>query len=223
MRIGVSRSKTKVILDKPIIVGFSILELSKVLMYDFHYNIMKRKYGNELKLFTDTDSLCSEIESDDISKDMKLNSDLYDFSEYPKTHPLYSEKNKKVIGKFKDETNSKPISEFCGLRSKMYSFKVHDEEKKKDIETKKIKGVKKNVVKKEVTFNHYSRSLMGEKKEDIQQTSKFNCIRSFKHQLYSVSVSKIGLNSSDDKRYLNTYAHGHYKIKNLTNIKNELK
>ena len=217
--VGVSRSKNRVVLDKPIIVGFSILELSKVLMYDFHYNVMKKKYGNKIKLlFTDTDSLCYEIETEDFYKDVKEISHHFDFSEYPKTHELYSEEFKKALGKFKDETHSILIREFVGLRSKMYSFKYFDDKKGKLVESKKLKGIKKSVVKKEITFNDYYRSLMGETKENIQQMAKFNCIRSIKHQLYSITVDKVGICAHDDKRFLldniNTLAFGHYKIKN---------
>lgn len=205
-----SRAKTTVELDKPISVGFAILELSKVLMYDFHYNTMKHKYGENLKLlFTDTDSLCYEVKTDDIYKDMETIKDFFDFSQYPRNHPLFDPTNKKV-GKFKDESHSIPIKEFVGNRAKMYAFKVNDSE------SKKCKGVKKSTVKRELHFEDYYRSLMGEVKEDIQQIATFNCIRSVNHQIYSLQVSKIGLNSSDDKRYLldhiNTLSHGHYKI-----------
>ncbi|HRP37908.1 MAG TPA: hypothetical protein PLS50_08945, partial [Candidatus Dojkabacteria bacterium] len=208
---GISRAKTIVELDKPISVGFAILELSKVLMYDFHYNTMKPKYGENLKLlFTDTDSLCYEIKTDDIYKDMATMKHLFDFSEYPHDHPLFDPTNKKVIGMFKDETNSLPIREFCGLRSKMYAFRANNKE------SKKCKGVKKSTVKREIHFDDYYRSLMGEVKDDIQQIATFNCIRSVNHQVYSLQVSKIGINSTDDKRYLvnyiDTLAHGHYKI-----------
>lgn len=119
---GITRAHRTVILDKPIAVGFCISELS-----DFHYNTMKTKYDDKIKLlFTDTDSLCYEIQTDDIYQDMKMNHNMYDFSEYPKAHDLHSIDNKKIIGKFKDETNSIPIREFVGLRSKMYSFQVFD-------------------------------------------------------------------------------------------------
>jgi hypothetical protein len=67
---------------------------------------------------TDTDSLIYKINTEDLYKDMSDNKDLYDFSEYPKNHSLYDETNKKVIGKFKCETNGKIISEFVGIRSK---------------------------------------------------------------------------------------------------------
>ena len=132
---GITRSHTTVKLDKPIAIGFSILELSKVLMYDFHYNVMK--YDDKIKLlFTDTDSSCYELKTDDIYEDMKSNAPLYDFSEYPKSHNLHSMENKKVIGKFKDETNSIP-----SLRSKMYAFQVFDPKKNKVVDSKKLKGI----------------------------------------------------------------------------------
>ena len=127
-------------------------------------------------------------------------------------NPLYDVSNKKVIGKFKDETSSKIISEFVGLRAKMYSFVTDDK-----YESKKAKGVKRSVVKNELKFNDYKRSLFGETKSDIQQLVQFNTIRSFKHEEDSISQTKIGLCSFDDKRYLidnvSTYAYGNYKIK----------
>ena len=150
---------------------------------------------------------------------MKSNAQHYDFSEYPKTHELHSIENKKVIGKFKDETSSVPIREFVGLRSKMYAFQVFDNKKGKVVDNKKLKGIKKTGVKNEITFDHYKASLMGEKKIDIQQRSQLNCIRSFNHDVYSIKVNKIGICAFDDKRYLldhvNTLSHGHYKIKKI--------
>ena len=189
-------------------------------MYDFYYHVMKPKYGANIKLlFTDTDSLCYEVKTNDIYEDMKSNADLYDFSEYPKSNELYDPVNKKIIGKFKDETSSVPIREFVGLRSKMYAFQFFDSKKGKVVDSKKLKGVKKTVVKNEVTFDHYKASLMGEKKLDIQQRSQFNCIRSFNHDVYSVKVNKIGICAFDDKRYLldhvNTLSHGYYKIQKI--------
>jgi hypothetical protein len=93
-------------LNKPIYVGFSVLDLSKLLMYQFHYEYIVEKFGNRAKLlFTDTDSLCYAFQTDDIYRDIAPDSDRFDFSDYPKNHFLYSEINKKVIGKMKDETN----------------------------------------------------------------------------------------------------------------------
>jgi hypothetical protein len=187
--------------------------MSKLLMYDFHYNTIKKQYGDRSKLlFTDTDSLTYEIKTDDIYADMSKDKQLYDFSDYPKDHPLYSVENKKVIGKMKDESSSLIIEEFVGLRSKMYSFTTHT------YESKKCKGVKRTVVKNELKFSDYRRSLLGGVRNDIQQKVSFNTIRSYKHELYSISQTKIGLCSFDDKRYvlsdgIHTLAHGHHKIK----------
>ena len=94
------------VLNKPVYIGFAILEVSKTLMYDFHYNYIKIKYQNDTKLlFTGTDSLCDWIKTKDLYKDIEKDYDMFDFSDYPKMNPLFNEKNKKVIGKMKDETN----------------------------------------------------------------------------------------------------------------------
>ncbi|GFW84087.1 uncharacterized protein TNCV_4877511 [Trichonephila clavipes] len=104
-------------------------------------------------LFTDTDSLTYEIETEDIFKDMGENLDLYDTSEYPQDHAIYSEKNKKRIGCFKDEMNSKPIIEFVGLRAKMYSMLTPDFEKKT------AKGVSKVVIQQKLKHSNYLQCL----------------------------------------------------------------
>ena len=182
------RRKAVVKLDKPIAIGMCILDLSKLWMYDYHYNTIKKQYNDKASLlFTDTDSLTYEIETDDIYKDMAKQKHLYDFSDYPKDHPLYDVSNKKVIGKFKDETSSKIITEFAAPKIKMYSFKTEE------YESKKAKGIKKSVVKNELTFNDYKRSVFGTEKSDIQQMIKFNTIRSYKHDVYTIEQSKIGL------------------------------
>ena len=89
--------KTTIMLDKPIYVGFAILDLSKLLMYDFHYGYIKTKYGNDAQLcFTDTDSLLYDFKCDDIYRDMSLDANMCDFSDYPTDHPLFNITNKKV-------------------------------------------------------------------------------------------------------------------------------
>ena len=91
-------------LNQPIYVGFTVLELSKLHMYDFHFKHMKAKYlyADQLHLlFTDTDSLAYAVQTNDIYKDMAVD-DKYDFSDYPLNHPLYNTSNKKAIGYFKD-------------------------------------------------------------------------------------------------------------------------
>ena len=111
---------TNLKLNKPVYVGFSVLDLSKLLMYNFHYEHIKKKYlGSRSKLcFTDTDSLLYEIETEDIYADMLQDCEHFDFSDYPFDHPNYSTTNKKVIGKFKDDLHSRPLEEFIGLLPK---------------------------------------------------------------------------------------------------------
>ena len=146
--VAVHKIKETLTLNKPSYVGMSILDLSKTLMYDFHYNYIKNKYRNKSKLlFTDTDSLCYEIEANDVYKDFFNDRDKFDFSEYDKNSKYFDDFNKKVIGKFKDETHGIPITEFIGLRSKMYSYIKDD-----DNENKTAKGIKKNVIKNDLNM-----------------------------------------------------------------------
>ena len=157
--VAVHMKKTEVYFNKPIYVGQAILDLSKTLMFDFHYNFIRKKYGNKAELlFTDTDSLMYLIQTDDfyydIKKDIKRK---FDTSDYEVNHPLgiKSGVNKKGIGKFKDETAGKQITHFVGLRPKLYTFKVEDKG-----ETRKAKGVKKNVIKKSLSFEDYKKCLL---------------------------------------------------------------
>jgi hypothetical protein len=116
---AVHMKKVKIVLNRPTYVGFCILDMSKLLMYDFHYNHMKAAYGQGAKLlFTDTDSLCYEVQTHDIYADMGKNIDLYDTSDYPTHHPLYSTVNKKILGKMKDECGGTVVEEFVGLRTR---------------------------------------------------------------------------------------------------------
>ena len=91
-------------------------------MYDYHYDVVKSTYGDRASLlFTDTDSLCYSIETQDVYADMKSKSNLLDFSNYPREHVCFSDENKKVIGKMKDESSGAPMIEFVGLRAKLYA------------------------------------------------------------------------------------------------------
>ena len=109
-------------LNEPICIGFTVLELSKWLMYYFHYNFVKKHFDAEL-LFTDTDSLTYEIKSEDVYEEFFKHKHLFDFSNYPKDSKFFDETNKKVIGKMKDESEGKIIDKLVGLKSKMYSIK----------------------------------------------------------------------------------------------------
>ena len=203
-------NKKEVKLGKPIINGFIVLELSKYLMYDFYYNVLKHRYGDKIKLlFTDTDSLCVEIETKDIYNDMQEQKEYYDCSEYPKDHFLYNTENQAVVGKFKDEEKGKIITEFVGLRSKLYSLTVQE---KKD-EKKVCKGCKTCGIRKELTFNDYKNTLVNKK----QVERKINFIKSSKHNVNTIQVNKVVLSALDNKRYLldggiTSYAFNHYKI-----------
>ena len=128
--VAVHMKKTEVYFNKPIYVGQAILDLSKTLMFDFHYNYIKNKYGDKAELlFTDTDSLMYLIQTEDFYKD--INKDIkkkFDTSDYPENHPsgIKTGVNRKVIGNFKDEAAGKQITHLVGLRPKLYTFKVEE-------------------------------------------------------------------------------------------------
>ena len=114
--IAVHKIKETLTLNRPAYIGMCILDLSKTLMYDFHYNYIKSKYGDKAKLlFTDTDSLTYEIATEDVYKDFWNDKDRFDNSDYPESSQYFKKTNKKGIGKFKDEAAGMPITEFVGL------------------------------------------------------------------------------------------------------------
>ncbi|KAK3790228.1 hypothetical protein RRG08_027443 [Elysia crispata] len=143
--------KSRLVLNRPVFVGMSILDLSKTLMYDFYYNQLLAQYGDRCQLlYTDTDSLLLEIQTEDVYRDMFAHAGLYDTSDYPREHPLHSVENKKVLGKMTDECAGRPIAEYIGLRPKMYSILESNGNN-----TKKAKGVRKYVVKKQIRHKQY--------------------------------------------------------------------
>ena len=208
--VAVHKIKETLTLNRPAYVGMCILDLSKTLMYNFHYNYIKKKYGDKAKLlFTDTDSLTYEIEAEDVYQDFWNDKDRFDHCNYPESSPYFDKTNKKVIGKFTDEAAGVPITEFVGLRSKMYSY-IKDNQKGE----KTAKGIKKNIIKNTIKHTDYKNVLL--KKKQMQHTMK--TIRSSKHQLGSYEINKVSLSCFDDKRYILTngkqsLAYGHYKIK----------
>ena len=133
--VAIHMKKTKLVFNKPVYLGMCILDLSKTLMYDFHYNYIKRKYGDKAKLLlTDTDSLMYKIETEDFYNNIGVDVEhRFDTSDYPPNHPsgIPSGFNKKVLGMFKDEANGKVIDEFVGLRAKLYSYKMLEVEESK--------------------------------------------------------------------------------------------
>ena len=104
-----------------------ILELSKVLMYKFHYNYIKNKYGNNSRLsLTDTDTLIYDIKTEDVYKDFSSNKKMFDFSNYSTKSKCYNNSSKLVVGKMKDEIAGVAIEESVGLKPKMFSHLVDD-------------------------------------------------------------------------------------------------
>ena len=150
----------------------AILDISKTLIYDFHYRYILPKFGKKQKLlFTDTDSLCYEIETEDFFADIAGDVDaMFDTSNFDKNHPSNIQgKNKKVPGMMKDEAGGKIIEGFVGLRAKLYSYKMFEGK-----EEKKCKGIKKAVIKKHISFDDYVECLFSKK----HQMRKMNVIRS---------------------------------------------
>jgi hypothetical protein len=206
----VDRMKKEVLLNKPIYVGFTVLDVSKLLIFDYHYNVMVKRYGSNARLlFNDTDSLCYHLFTDDVYRDMSEYLDLLDTSGYPRDHPLYSAVNAKVIGKMKDECNGKAPLEFVGLRAKMYSLLTYDDSMAK----RTAKGIKKRYVAKHLRHDMYLRTL----RDKTIEHAKYRLFRSRAHTIETVEYSKVALCAYDDKRYvLNdgvaTLAYGHVRL-----------
>ena len=190
----------------------AILDLSKLHMYTFHYEVIKKQYGDRATLlFTDTDSLCYQIKTDDFYQDMQDSKEHYDFSGFDTNSKFYDDSNKKVLGKFKDECDGKAPSEFVGLRPKMYSLLIGDKEKKTG------KGIQRAFLKNNVTHADYRRCLLSSERADQQQRAAFQTIRSNKHQVQSLEINKVGLCAYDNKRHLladgiTSYSYGHHRI-----------
>ena len=207
--VAVHKIKETLTLNRPAYVGMCILDLSKTLMYDFHYNYIKQKYDSKAELlFTDTDSLTYEIETNDAYQDFWNDKDKFDNSDYSPDSQYFDKTNKKVIGKFKDEAAGIPITEFVGLRSKMYSYM-----KENDQGGKTAKGIKKNIIKKNITHTNYKNVLF----DNEQMHHNMKTIRSSLHQIGSYELNKVSLSCFDDKRHIHddgmtSFAYGHYKI-----------
>ena len=207
--MAVHKVKETLTLNRSAYVGMCILDLSKMLMYDFHYSYIKKKYINSARLlFTDMDSLTYEIEAEDIYKDFCNDNDMFDNSDYLESLPYYCNVNKKIIEKLEDEACGILITEFIGLKSKMY-FYVKDNEKG----GRTAKGIKKKVIKNSIKHEDYRNTLINN--EEMQH--KIKTIRSQRHQPGSYKINKVLLSCFDDKCYIHdngtsSYAYVHYKI-----------
>ena len=160
--------KTEVKINKPIYLRRAVLGHSKTLMFEFWYDYLKPMYGDKIRLcYTDINSFIMHIKTDDFYKDISADVDKwFDTSNFNKddNRPLEIGKNKKVLGKFKDELGGKIMTKFCALRTKTYSFLINDftddDYEKNRIVSKKAKGTKKCVVRREILFNNYIDSLL---------------------------------------------------------------
>ena len=208
--IGVELKRLDVELSKPIQCGLTILGKAKNVMVDGYYNEWKPHFPKSDLLFTDTDSFCVAVEHPDVYSEMAKFKDWFDFSEYPKDHPLYDDTNCKVVGKFKDELHGACMTRFVGLRPKLYSFEYLDENGA--VQAKNTaKGVQK-VMKSRLKFDDYMECLQSMRSKTISM----NAIRSDKHKLFTYNVNKIGLSAFDDKRFIcddgvATFDHGHWR------------
>ena len=170
---------------------------------------MKVKYGTKATLlFTDTDSLCYQIYTEDLYHDIGQSKELFDTSNYDKDHELYSEANAKVIGKMKDELAKALWKCFVGLRPKMYSLMTCD-----GVQKNTAKGVSRAVIRQVLKHELYERMLH----ESMAMMASGRRIGSRNHQLYTLKILKVALSAYDDKRYVledgtTTLAHGHYRI-----------
>ena len=209
--MGCEMGKVKVVMNKPAYLDQAILDLSKIVMYEFHYDYMLPKY-NDLKLcYMDTDSLMYLIKTEDfyedIADDLKTR---FDTSGYCKDRPLPIGMNKKVIGLMRDELGGSIMTEFTALRPKLYSYRKLD-----GAEDKKCKRIKKCVVKRSLTFDDYKNCLLNPTNQSVYTSQLM--FGSRKHEVHTTEVNKIALNRDDDKRIatkdmISTLARGHKSL-----------
>ena len=189
----IEMKKVKVKMNKPIYLGLSILDISKITMYEFWYDFIKSKYGSRAKLcYMDTDSFIINIKTEDFYKDISENvMERFDTSNYIYDKPLPINVNKKVVGLMKDELGGGIITEFVALRPKSYSYKTDD-----NIELKKAKGTKKCAINKMLSFRDYKNCLFDNGKV-LRSQQRF---KSKNHTVYTENINKIALSCDDDKR-----------------------
>ena len=196
-------------MNKPIYLGLSIFEISKLLIYEFWYDYMKPKYGDNVKLcYMDTDSFIINIKTEDFCKDIANDVEKrFDTSNYEVDRPLSTGNNRKVIELMKDKLGGRV--EFVALRPKTYSYLTDDCK-----EGKKAKGTKKCVIKRMIKFDDYKNCLLN---GEVILKSKQRFI-SKRHNVYTENINKIALSTNDDKRIVSSdkitsYPYG-YKSKN---------
>ncbi|CAH1099678.1 unnamed protein product [Psylliodes chrysocephalus] len=214
--VAIHLANVKMYYDKPLYIGFSVLDISKTILYEFFYGYIKQKYGDSAKLcYTDTDSLILEVFTKNFYEDLKQNINHFDTSNYSKDNEYEIPITKSVVGKMKDEFGGTPIAEFYGTCAKVYCINL-GKPFKKMTQIKKAKGVSANIVKNQLHLNDYVRIVQN---DDTIYRKMYVFVSSL-HTIYTELRNKVALSAKDDKRYViphdvNTLAWGHF----LTNQK----
>jgi DNA polymerase type B, organellar and viral len=205
----VELSKGLVVYDRPLIVGTMILSLSKVYMYRMWYDVLKPNLGvdNTFLINMDTDSILYVCTASDHLQRLASISDYLDCSSLDPSHPLFSTKNKKVLGKMKFETNGRKLVAVCSVKSKVYALLFEDDC------VKKLKGVQRHFVKNCLTFQDYKDCVL----DGVKRFAMYKAIVSREHVLYTIKQSKLALECTDFKRFIlpdrvHTLAYAHYKL-----------
>ena len=216
--VSVSLRASSVLWNKPTPVGATILDLSKLSLYKFHYEEMLPRYGSDrLKVvYKDTDSLLYRVKTADLYEDMSTFKHLLDLSDYPEDHFLHDKTNKKVPLTMTDEPNGKVLKEVVCLRSKLYSIDYLGGTKQS------AKCVQKSVKR---TLHHslFKNFLLSKSVLRKGMTQ----LRSVGHQVVVNAVNKVALSCFDDKRYIldntvSSLAYGHYSFSNPKQISSKL-
>lgn len=211
--IAVEIQRRKVVYDRPTIVGFSILDLSKVHMYEFYYEKLQKKIGpSHIAMgYCDTDGIIITITQVDPYNYIRNNPNEFDTSDYMINNIFgIIPQNRKVPGLFKDEGKGCPVSKYIALRPKAYAIEFQCENKLKLI--KKLKSVSKNASK-SLEFKDYVKVW---REKSIMYAKMFR-IYSSNHVLKTMMINKKSLSANDDKRYIleddiHTLALGHRDI-----------
>lgn len=229
---AVELRRTVITLTKPIYAGQAILDISKAHMYNFHYSIVKPEFGDSVRLlFTDTDSLAYAVTltpGQDDTYDTKLPrlKQHLDTSSFPRWHHLYSAENARVPGKFKDELCDGQrlgiMSEYIGLRAKVYCYSVVYLDEEWDAAAtqkvvKKAKGIKKDVVKSKLNMDDYRDMIKDVESVGPDMEQQQVVLRSRLHVINTERQKKRALSSYDDKRYVlpcgvHTLAYGNVML-----------
>ena len=185
--------KLEVVINKPIYIGMCVLDISKTVLYEFHYEFAKSRLGSNCKLlYTDTDSLIYDIKCPDVFEVMNENISRFDTSDYAADNPYQLPLvNKKIPGLMKDECNGKIVTEFIGLRSKMYCVQVDHEDY-----AKKNRGIKTNITKRIINSRHCRDCLFNNNliyREQCTINSEF-------HKMYTAKFNKLASSPNDDNQ-----------------------